>query len=47
MDRGAAILGTVIAVVLVSAITEYAKNKQFMALNAIASDVKIPVQRDG
>jgi calcium-translocating P-type ATPase len=45
--EGTAILISVTVVVLVAASTDYAKNKQFMALSALVDDVKIDVQRDG
>ncbi len=45
--EGVAILFTVLVVVCVSAGSDYAKERQFQALNAMASDVKVNVTRDG
>lgn len=45
--EGVAILLTVGVVVCVSAGSDYAKEKQFQALNAMASDIKVNVTRDG
>ncbi len=45
--EGVAIFVTVLIVVSVAAGTDYAKNKQFMALSDMASDIKLDVQRDG
>lgn len=45
--EGVALIGTVLLVVAVSAATDYTKEKQFMALNAMASDIKLNVTRNG
>ncbi len=45
--EGVAIIFTIVVVVMVAAGTDYAKEKQFQALNEIANDIKIDVQRQG
>ncbi len=45
--EGISIIFTIVVVVCVAAGTDYAKEKQFRALSALASDVKVSVQRNG
>lgn len=45
--EGAAILGAVGVVVLVSSINDYQKERQFRKLNAVKEDSKVNVLRDG